>query len=215
MTKLIALARFPLRSLALSFAVALALSLAALPGQARADDSAKLARSFMQGFSDQAVAALTNPALSESDRQATLTALINNGFEIDTIGRLALGRHWKTATEEQRAEFRALFQSYVTSATIKRLAGYSGEVLELGKARLAGKRELVSIPSEIRSPGSKGIKVEWRLRRSADSDWRIIDVVIEGVSMLQTHRAEFDAVIRKGGVGVEGLLAKLRSIVQA
>ena len=215
MTSILALARFPARAFALPFALALLLSFAVLPGRALADDPASQARAFLEGFSEQAVATLSNAAMSERERQHALKALINNGFEIDTIGRLALGRHWKAASDQQRAEFSNLFQSYVTDATIKRLSGYSGEVLELGATRTAKSRELVSIASQIRRPGGTGIKVDWRLRQVAAGDWRIIDVVIEGVSMLQTHRAEFDAVIRQGGVGVEGLLAKLRSIVQA
>ena len=215
MTLITALARKPLHSLVLPFALALTLSLALLPGRALAEDPASEARVFLQGFSDAAVATLSDAQLSQVERTEALNVLITKGFEIDTIGRLALGRHWKSATDGQRSEFRALFQSYVTSATIKRLSGYSGEVLELGKARAAANSELVAVPSQIRGPNGSGIGVEWRLRRTQESGWRIIDVVIEGVSMLQTHRAEFDAVIRRGGAGVEGLLAKLRSIVQA
>ena len=215
MTAIAALAQNAIRTLALPFALALALAVAALPSSALAEDPADEARAFLKSFGDAAVATLTDGRLSAEQREATLKDLINNGFELDTIGRLALGRHWKAATESQRAEFRGLFQSYVTNATVKRLSGYSGEELDLGPARVAGKSELVAVPSRISRPGEAGISVEWRLRRGADAKWRIIDVVIEGVSMLQTHRAEFDAVIRQGGGGLEVLLTKLRSIVRA
>ena len=214
MTANTALARFPSFKILAPFAFALVLTLAALPGRALAGDPASDAQAFLQSFSEQAVATLANASLSDRERDTTLKSLLINGFEMKTIGRLALGRHWKRANDSQRSEYSDLFETYVTSATIKRLSGYSGEVLELGKARTAGKSELVSIPSQIRSPNGSSINVEWRLRHTAESDWRIIDVVIEGVSMLQTHRAEFDAVIRQGGSGLDGLLAKLRSIVQ-
>ena len=206
-----ALARTPLRALTL----VLALTVAVGTNSASADDPAAEARSFLKTFSDQAVAALANGGLSPSERESTLKTLISNGFEIDTIGRLALGRHWKSATDSQRSEFKALFENYVTTATIRRLSDYSGEVLEIGRARTASNADLVSVASQIRNPNGGALGVEWRLRRTADADWRIIDVVIEGVSMLQTHRAEFDAVIRSKGAGLEGLLDKLRSITRA
>ena len=195
-------------------ATLLALILAAQPARGAETQGPDEARQFLQTFGQRAVGMLADTSLSESQRESAFRALIRAGFEIDTIGKLVLGRHWKTASESQRREFSALFEDYVVFTTLERLSGYTGQVLEVGAARLTQNNKLVTVSSRIARGSGPAIRLDWRIRRT-HRDWRIIDVVIEGVSMLQTHRAEFDAVIRNNGKGLDGLLQRLRTIVAA
>ena len=198
----------------------LGLSLAATPALggevqlSKAEEGPEQARAFLQSFGDRAVATLADAGMDQAQRREAFRGLIRSGFEVDTIGRLVLGRHWKTASEAQRSEFSRLFEDYVVVTTVKRLSGYAGEVLTVGAARPATQNGLVTVNSSIERNAGADIVLDWRLRYHEGS-WRVIDVVVEGVSMLQTQRAEFDAVIRNNGAGIDGLLSKLRSIVQA
>ncbi len=76
-------------------------------------------------------------------------------------------------------------------------------------AQLRGERGAI-VSSRIIRPGGPAVSVEWRLRADAGA-WRVVDVVIEGISMALTQRAEYTAVIRASNNGLEGLLARLRT----
>lgn len=198
----------------LAVALLLAFSLAIPSARAAEVQGPEGARQFLQSFGDQAVAALSAGSQSQEQRTEAFRGLIRSGFEIGTIGRLVLGRHWKRASEDQRAEFKQLFEAYVVVTTVRRLSDYSGEVLKVGAARPSAKNGLVTVRSSIARKAGSAIVLDWRLRHG-DGGWRVIDVVVEGVSMLQTQRAEFDAVIRNSGQGLDGLLDRLRVMVQA
>ena len=206
-----ALSRRGLGSLAVLMLIA---ALGTGEGRAAETQGPEQARKFLQTFGDQAVATLAAGGMTYQQRKDAFRGLIRSGFEIGTIGRLVLGRHWKSASEAQRVEFHRLFEDYVVVTTVKRLSGYSGEVLAVGAARPASSSGLVTVNSSILTGSGGKIALDWRLRYN-EGAWRVIDVVVEGVSMLQTQRAEFDAVIRNNGQGLDGLLSKLRSLVEA
>ena len=91
--------------------------------------------------------------------------------------------------------------------------GFAGVSLKLGPARVdaarLGKARRATVSSLILRLRGAPVSVDWRLYQ-ADGSWRIVDVVIEGVSLAIAQRAEFASVIRGHGGGLAGLLAKLR-----
>ena len=163
---------------------------------------------FVRGFSDQAIAMLSDPALGPKDREREFRRLLSDGFNLDLIGRFVLGRHWRHASDEERAEFRRLFEDYLVASYARQLTNYAGEQLMIEGSRAHGDRDAL-VSSRITRPQGDPLQVEWRLRRAGDG-WKIIDVVVEGISMAVTHRAEFSSVIGSRGGRIDGLLKALR-----
>ena len=194
----------PLPTLGLAF---LLLLIGIAPG-AKAEPT-RDATVFVQSFSDQAVALLADRGLSATDREAAFGRLFTTKFDVALISRFVLGKHWRTATRAQRAEFRRLFEQVIVTSYVRRLEAYAGETLAVGDARRAGNR-LVAVSSQILRPKGAPIGVDWRLRRTGEA-WQIIDVVVEGVSLALTQRAEFEGLIKQKGGGIEALLETLRS----
>jgi len=183
-------------------------SLLALGGARAADADASDAKAFLRAFSDRAIAMLADDGLTDRERAREFRDLLQDGFDMPLISRAVLGRYWHTASAEQREEFVQRFEDFVVSFYGHRLGAYSGETLKLGAAHVRAKDALVR--SRVVRPKGPPLAVDWRLRRSGD-DWRIVDVVVEGVSMTITHRSEFAAVIENHGGGVESLLQALRN----
>lgn len=168
---------------------------------------------FLAEFSDQAIAVLADGNLPEAERTDAFSRLFVAGFDVDLISRFVLGRFWNTTSPEQRREYRDLFEAFVTTAYARRLGGYSGETLSLGTVRPLGENGAVVSSRILRTKGEP-IKVDWRLRCKKDN-WRIIDIVVEGVSLAVTQRSEFTAVIVNSGGHVDALLDKLRERIDA
>ncbi len=181
--------------------------LAALTRGSMAGDDEDAAQ-FVRGFGDQAIAMLSDPALGPADREREFRRLLIDGFHLELIGRFVLGRHWRRASDEERAEFQRLFEDYVVASYARQLGNYAGEQLVIEGGRAQGDRGAL-VSSQITRPQGEPIQVEWRLRRAGDS-WRIIDVVVEGISMAVTHRSEFSSVIGNHAGRIDGLLEVLR-----
>lgn len=165
------------------------------------------AEDLVRTLGDRAIASLTAPDLSTSERQDRFRAILREGFDIDFMGRFVLGRYWRSASPAQRKEFLALFEDFVVQAYASRFKNYAGETLSVSAARDAGSDKVV--PSSIVRKSGPPIRVDWRVR-TTNGISKIVDVAVEGVSMAVTQRDEFAAVIQRNGGKVAGLIEALR-----
>jgi len=191
---------------------AFVLAVVVLPLNAQAEDPGKKAEAFISGLADQAIKALTTPELSHKEREKRFRVMLADNFAVKTIARWVMGRHWKKATDEQKTEYLTLFEELLVVTYVDRFSQYSGENLKVVKSLVSNQNDAL-VYSEIARQGSQPIHVDWRVRTKDSVSFKIIDVLVEGVSMGQTQRSEFASVIRQNGGKVEGLLTVLRQRV--
>ncbi len=163
---------------------------------------------LVRALGGDAIRVLSNKSLDEAQRESEFRRLLLKGFDVDQISRFVLGRFWRQATDQQKAEYRQLFEDYIVKAYASRLGDYSGETLTVKDIR-PGDEGDVLVPSEIERPNGPPIHIDWRCRKVNDG-FKIVDVVVEGVSMAITQRQEFGAVIQNGGGSVAVLIDQLR-----
>lgn len=165
---------------------------------------------FVQNMSADAIALMANKDLNAEEQSLGFRKLLDHYFDLTTIGKWVLGRHWRRANEDQRVEFLKVFEDLMVRTYVERFKDYKGEKLHIQKAIRVGDRDalveaLLVSPSDQIDP----VKVDWRLRANS-GHYKVIDVMIAGVSLGQTQRSEFASVIRKNGGEVESLLVQLR-----
>ncbi len=180
------------------------------PGQSSAagGDLSAGAQKLIQSMADEAIDSLIDKNISAEQREKEFRRLFRTNFDVDAIGKWVLGRYWRTATETERREYLAQFEEFVVKTYAKRFRDYSGEVFSITNTSMVDDSALVH--SELTGHGEGQIvRVDWRVA-SADSTYKIIDVIVEGVSMSQTQRSEFSSVIRRNGGKVTGLIDALR-----
>ncbi|NKB59217.1 MAG: ABC transporter substrate-binding protein [Alphaproteobacteria bacterium] len=174
-----------------------------MPLRSAAADEAK----FIQALADQAISVLSDKGVALEERERRFQNLLQDGFAMTLIGRFVVGRHWKAMTPDQQAEYQALFAAWVLKSYSARLGGYSGQKFEIDRTAKAGQND-VYVRTRIVQPDSGPLRCDWRVRRFQDQ-YKVIDVVVEGVSMLSTQRAEYNAVLRQHGP--EGLIEALQT----
>ena len=163
---------------------------------------------FVREFSTQAIGVLADHSLSGAHREQAFRELLIAGFDVKAISRFVLGRYWRKATEAEREEFTALFEDLLVATYSRKFSDYSGQTLKVEAIREENEK-MAAVASRILRHGGEPIRIDWRLLRRGGS-WRIVDVVVEGMSMALSQRSEFKAVIRGNGGRVEALLEKLR-----
>ncbi len=161
---------------------------------------------FVKQLGDRTIEVLSNESYSPEDRMKHYRELLRDGFAVNTIARFALGRYWRRATPEVREEYLALFQEFVLDIYSKRLNGFSGETFAVLKSQTVNESDTM-VSTEISSGDSPPIRVDYRVR-SQEGTLKIVDVLVEGISLIVTQRSEFASVINRDGL--DGLLDKLR-----
>ncbi len=162
---------------------------------------------FIETLGNRALAVLSSHA-APGTREAGFQQLYERYFDAPRIARFVLGRYWWLASPAQRQQFKALFEKYVVFAYSARLSSYSGETLRVIGSRPEGNGFIVA--SEIVHPGGQPpTRVSWRLTRH-DGRLKIVDVIVEGVSMAITQRQEFASVIARNGGNIGALLAVMQ-----
>ncbi|PWG65197.1 MlaC/ttg2D family ABC transporter substrate-binding protein [Spiribacter halobius] len=135
-------------------------------------------------------------------------------FDFELMSRFVLARNWRTASEAQREQFTEAFRQLLVRTYARALAEYSGEEeVRIPSQRIDTSRDRVTVKTEIVQPGGPPIPVDYTLLRQED-DWRVFDVTIEGVSLVQNYRSQFDGVVRREGMDalIEQLASRNREV---
>lgn len=183
---------------------------ALLATSAHAADKGQRAEGFISALSSKAIALVSNPRADTDTKRVGFSTLLSDGFDMGWIGQFVLGRNWNLATPEQRVEYLDLFEKIIVYTYSKRFNDYSGQQVRVTGHQL-GKRQYVFVKSQIFDPKRAGstINVTWRLLPREDS-FKIVDVVIEGVSMGISQRNEYNSVIQRNGGKIAALIEAMR-----
>lgn len=179
------------------------------PAGAAEDDPAA---AFIDGLGARTIRVLRDKAhTSFTEREAAFRALMVEGFDIPMVGRFVLGRHWRTASEAQRREYARVFVDFIVRVYASRFDSYGGERFTVEKVIPDESGDKI-VRARIETPaGGDPIMIDFRVRPREGSH-KVIDVSVEGISMLHTHRVEFASVINRKGF--DGLLRELRSRIE-
>ncbi len=184
-----------------------------LPGLAPAGEAPPAehpaARAILR-MAHEAMVVLSDASLSADRRAEGLRRLMARDIEIAPIARFVLGRYWRTATEGQRRAYVAAYSDYILNAYTTKIGGAGAALgrLDVIRTEAYGTRDFL-VHSVVARAGNKPMRVIWRVRRR-DGRYRIIDLIMEGVSMVQSQRQEFVSMIRASGGDVDKLIATLK-----
>ena len=182
---------------------------------ALAAPTATVAEEVVQRLVDQVWQLLAGGEIDSVD-QGELLSVLEEGTDLSLLGQLVLGRYWRQANPTQRTEYLRLFRRYMLQTFVQRLRqyvgsdlGFAGERFQIIASRPVGQRDIL-VQSRVAPPSSQPLRVDWRLRERPGEPV-IIDLIVEGISLLVTQRSEFAAVLERGGI--DRLLSELQARV--
>ncbi len=164
-------------------------------------------RDVVQRTSDQVLAVLAEQGLSKEARRDKVKAIVMQHTDFDTLCRLVLARNWSRFTPEQQQEFRREFESHLSATYGRRLDEYRDEKLAVTGERKEPNGDWTVQSKILRGGGSADAVVDYRLRQR-DGQWKVIDVIVEQISLVANFRSQFQEIVASGGP--EKLLQVLR-----
>jgi phospholipid transport system substrate-binding protein len=172
------------------------------------------AEAAVQNLAAQIWQLLGRADLGDAGRVEAIAALLEEATDVELLSRLVLGRYWQQLDDEQKERYQALFRDVVMRSFASRLNQHAKDAQGPLEERFAivssapAGEEDVLVRSSVRPKSRDTLAVDWRLR-GGDRGPVIIDVIIEGVSLLVSQRSEFAAVIERSDM--EGLLGELQA----
>lgn len=177
---------------------------AAAPAALTTDEATKFARDMTA----QATAALTDKSLTRARQLEKFKSVLANGLALDVIGKFVIGDARKTMTPAQIARYDAAFPNYITKQYAEQFDEIVGRPLEVKEAKALKTGDVVVRTQFSRAKG-KPILVDWRVKKLKDGKLRMVDIIVQGVSIMLVKREEFASFVKQNGV--EALLTRLEA----
>lgn len=127
-------------------------------------------------------------------------------FDFARMTQSAMGRHWRSADDAQRAALVREFQEMLVRTYAVALLNYSGQQIEYLPLRASSADDDVLVQTKVFDSGAPPIPIDYRLKQSA-SGWKVYDVAIDGVSLVSNYRSMFAEQVQR--TGVDGLIKQL------
>jgi phospholipid transport system substrate-binding protein len=126
-------------------------------------------------------------------------------FNFEKVSRLVLGKNWTKATPDQKTAFQNEFKTLLLRTYATALSKYKNQTIEYKPLRMENGATTATVKTLILQPGGQPIAVDYSLEKK--SDWKVFDIVIEGVSLVTNYRSQFAQEIRQNGL--DSLIKKL------
>ncbi len=196
----------PLGRVALLGALAPVLLVAVGAGASPSELACERPCEIMKVTAEQVLVILQDKSRDTRQRRDAIEEIAYERFDFTTMSRLVLGRRWKKLSDDQKVSFEKEFTTYLANDYGSRLDRYGQEEVEI-KGERKEPRGDVTVKTVIVGGNNDGALVDYRMR-FRNEEWRIIDVTIEGISLISNFRDQFREVMGRGGA--ENLLEKLR-----
>lgn len=184
------------------------LAMAAAPGLVFAQETQDAGK-FIAAFAQNGIVDILAANISAVEKQKRFRDMFKRDFDIPAIGRFVLGRFSKGVPPADQQAFDGLFEDVIVYTWSRRFSEYNGQTLKVVSTAPDGEGSLVH--STVIGKGGDSFNVDWRVRKRPDG-FKVVDVIVGGVSMAITYRQEYSNIIGQNG-GFTGLLTQLRQQV--
>ena len=180
-----------------------------MPPRAFAQDTADPAK-FVETFAQKGIVEILTASIPLAEKQKRFRDIFKRDFDIPAIGRFVLGRFSRGVLPADQQSFDTLFEDVIVLTWSRRFSEYNGQTLKVTGAAPDGDQGSL-VKSTVIGKGGDSFAVDWRIRKRPEG-YRVVDVIVGGVSMAITYRNEYANIITQNG-GVPGLIAQLKQQV--
>ena len=172
-----------------------------------ADSNAEGSKVFVEKLGKEVIERVSDEKLSDSQRRSNFRYLYLNSFDNFYISRFVLGRYWKRIDKSVKEEFVKTFNDYIVSTYAPKFKGWEGEFKAVDALI---EKNFYNVKMDVINKNGPVLKLIWKIYLDKNKNFKILDVNIDGVSMLVTQRAEFMSVIKNNPDGVVGLIKAMK-----
>jgi phospholipid transport system substrate-binding protein len=189
-----------------SFASVVITLLTLFPAVAFSQSSAKGAGDFVNTIVTQTMQIIKEEATPLEEKEDQLTQLFLKKVDTTWMSRFVLGHHWRNTEAQKRDQYQELYKKFLIMSYVPRFREYTDQRIELRNTRSDGSQEYLVETRILSSDTAQPIRVDYKIRFSK-GEYKIFDVIAEGVSLIGVQRSDFSSIIARNGV--DGLIKAL------
>jgi phospholipid transport system substrate-binding protein len=187
-------------------------SLAARPTEAATADPMNLIKQTVE----EARLIFNDGSLTQEQRIRKLREIAGERFDFEEMSKRALAGQWRKLLPEQRREFVSLFSRLIEDVYSNKVRRYEKEIKEQARDKVFYVDERIDAPyatvrTNIMTTSGSQVSVDYRLI-GKERQWRVYDVIVEGVSLINNYRTQFREIISRGSY--EGLVKRLKEKIE-
>ncbi len=181
-------------------------------GTARADVDGAKAEAFVKKVTTEGIEEIINANVSQQVKDQRFAKLFNEALDLDFIGQFVLGRNWRTSTPEQRSAFIKVYRELNVKTWSQRFDEFKGKNFIFSGTTPSNSKNQIFVNSSVPMEQGEPAKVVWRVKQSGNN-YKIVDIIIENVSLAITARNEYSSFIKNNPGGVDALIKDLQKKV--
>ncbi len=151
----------------------------------------------LRGQVERVLKTLEDPELKKAsrsaDRRAAIRKIANEIFDFTETAKRTLARHWQGRTPAEREEFVKLFADLLERSYVSKIELYGGESITYAGDTVDG--DLATVHTRIVTKQGSEVPVDYRMLKRGDR-WAVYDVIIEGISLVNNYRTQFNRIIQ-------------------
>lgn len=191
------------------FLMALVALFVSVQSVSAAEINPQQAENFIKKVTTEGIEQIINSNVSLSEKDARFAKLFNEYLDLNFIGRFVLGRYWKSATPKQRSEFIDAYRDLNIKTWSKRFDEFKGKKFLFNGTSPSNSAGQIFVNTTVPMGQGAPAKVVWRVKET-NGQLKVIDIIIENVSLAITARNEYTGYIKKSANGVDDLIKNLR-----
>lgn len=171
--------------------------------------------SFANNFANIVLAVISDNKKSYEQRKENLAQAFSKSVDIDWIAKFVIGRAWNKANDEQRSRYTELYREFLTKTYVENFAENPDK--RINGIKILGVDNSDTTPSDftvstqMNLASQDTLKVNYLVRENNEGKYKVLDIAIENVSLISTHRSEFTALAMSRGL--DGVIGKLEQLI--
>lgn len=172
-------------------------------------DAAK-AEAFVEKVTKEGIEDIINANVSQKVKDERFEKLFNDALDLNFIGQFVLGRYWRTSNNEQKKAFINAYRELNIQTWSRRFDEFKGKNFVFNGTSPSNSANQIFVNSSVPMDQGAPAKVVWRVKQNGDK-FKIVDIIIENVSLAITARNEYTAYIKSAPGGVNDLIKDLQN----
>lgn len=157
------------------------------------------AKSFIKDLGETTIGIAKSEKMPLEEKEKKLVALFEKSVDTPWIAKFVMGQYWRDMKADKREAYKSLYQNYLISSYVPKFKTYTDEKINILSAAEEYKTEYL-VETEIVATDGQTYRVNYKVKEDAAGNYKIFDIVAEGISLITTQRSEFGSIISREGI---------------
>jgi phospholipid transport system substrate-binding protein len=157
------------------------------------------AKNFIKSMANESIKIIKSQDLDDRQKEKDLIQIFDKAVDSEWMAKFVSGRNWRDIEKPKQQDYMKAYRQYLVKTYIPEFKLYSNESVKYNKSSKEYDNEYL-VETAVISPNQPAVKVNYKVRKLDNGDYKVFDVIAEGISLITTQRAEFSSIISRKGV---------------